>query len=80
MKGWTDVEAGLLMSIAQKSREAGGAHAAEKVAQFFNGASFKEIPLLFEDPQRISINLKVANKIGFEVDDSMFEIADEVFN
>ncbi len=72
------VEQGLLMSISESSANVKKFHA-DTIAKILNGARPGDLKQVFESPNRIVLNLKNAEKIGFHVPDSAFDIADEVF-
>ncbi|MCP4690455.1 MAG: ABC transporter substrate-binding protein [Desulfobacterales bacterium] len=72
------VKQGLMMSISESSGEVVKFHA-DTMAKILNGARPGELKQVFESPNRIVLNMKNAEKIGFNVPDSAFDIADEVY-
>lgn len=77
--GTDQVKYGLLMSIAQTTRKFEGKKVAQKMAQVFNGAKPRELDQEVDEPQRIAINMKTAELIGFEVPIDTLEIVDETY-
>ncbi|MDM8525106.1 ABC transporter substrate binding protein [Desulfococcaceae bacterium HSG8] len=74
------VKHGVLMSISTADFKYIGRFQAKVIAKILNGARPGDIPQLFESPQRIVINMKTAQMIGFEVPTEALKIADEFYN
>ncbi len=79
MAGSREVEAGLLMSIAQADLSHVGLFHAETIARVFNGASPRELSQLWVDPPKIALNLLTARRIGFDPPVDILLAADEVY-
>ncbi|SLM30596.1 ABC-type uncharacterized transport system, periplasmic component [Desulfamplus magnetovallimortis] len=78
--GSEEVKYGLLMSISQAEFKYVGEYHAEIMAKFFNGAKMRELSQLFEEPSKIAINLKTAEKIGYDPPVDILSAADEIYN
>jgi len=77
--GSKDVKYGVLMSVSNAGFKYIAKFHAETIAKIFNGAKAKDIPLLFESPQRIAINLKTAEMIKYTPPSDILALADEIF-
>jgi len=79
-QGTHDVKAGVLLSLSLSSRHtAFGQFHAETIAKIFNGARPRDLPLQYEEPMRVSINIATARLIGFSPPPEIFAMADEIF-
>ena len=76
--GTAEVEKGVLLSIATAGYKYEAEYQTKKIAQIFNGAKPRDLPILFEDPSRIAINLNTARQIGFDPPMDILEAADEI--
>jgi len=79
MAGSSEVEKGILMSIAQADLSHVGLFHAETIARVFNGAKPRELSQLWVDPPKIALNLSTARKIGFDPPVDILLAADEVY-
>lgn len=70
------VKYGFLMSISQTNFDYVGRFHAKTIAKIFNGAKPRDLNQIFEDPTRISINLKTAKIIGYDPPLDVMSIAD----
>ena len=77
--GSREVEAGLLMSIAQADLSHVGLFHAETIARVLNGALPRELSQLWVDPPKIALNLSTARRIGFDPPVDILLAADEVY-
>ena len=77
--GSMEVRWGLLLSIATADSKYVAQYHARKIAQILNGAEPRKLPILFEDPPKIAINLQTASTIGFDPPVDILSAADEVF-
>lgn len=78
--GSAEVKAGLLLSLSQAGFKYVGNFEAQNIAQILNGAKPNQITQLFEEPPKISVNLKTAEIIGFDPPIVMLGAADEIFH
>ncbi|ALG68464.1 ABC transporter substrate binding protein [Beggiatoa leptomitoformis] len=78
-QGSSQVQAGVLLSMASPGFQDVGRFYAATIAKIFNGAKPRELSQIFEDPIRIAINMATANLIGFEPPIVIFGIADEIY-
>ena len=78
--GSNEVKSGFLLSISRSGgfRPAGRFFAAT-AAQIFNGAKPRQLNQVFEEAQKIAINLKTAEIIGFYLHADILAAADEIF-
>ena len=60
-----EVKSGVLMSMAQPNFYAQAQFHAEIFARILHGASPRSLPMIFEEPQEIAVNLETARRIGF---------------
>jgi len=81
-KGPSEVERGLLMSIAKGGHKSVGLFQAKTMAQAFNGAKLRQREQLHESPPQIVFNQKTAEIIKWDVPAALdiLEIADSVFS
>lgn len=77
--GINEVRYGFLMSVAQGEFRAVGNFCAQTIAKVFNGAKPRQLNQIFENPQKIAINQKTADIIGFVLSMDLAEIIDESF-
>ncbi|EIJ43194.1 ABC-type uncharacterized transport system, periplasmic component [Beggiatoa alba B18LD] len=78
-QGSSQVQAGILMSMASTGFQDVGRFYAATIAKIFNGAKPRELNQIFEDPIRIAINMATANRIDYEPPIVIFGIADEIY-
>ncbi len=79
MAGSTEVKKGFLMSISQANLKYVGLYYAGVIAKIFNGAEPGDIDQIFEDPQKLAINVKTAQIIVYDPPLKVLEIADEIY-
>ena len=79
MAGSSQVEGGLLMSLAQADIAHVGLFHAETIARIFNGAQPRQLSQLWVDPPKIALNLSTARRIGFDPPVDILLAADEVY-
>ena len=77
--GSLEVKRGALLSIATAGFKYVAKYHAMKIAKILNGAKPRKLPILFEDPPKIAINLETASKIGFDPPVDILSAADEVY-
>jgi len=77
--GSVEVRNGALLSIATSGFKYVAEYHAKKIARILNGANPRSLPILFEDPAKIAINLKTCQKIGFDPPVDILGAADEIF-
>ncbi|MFH0785609.1 MAG: ABC transporter substrate binding protein [Pseudomonadota bacterium] len=77
--GSIEVEKGALLSIATSGFKFVAKYHVESIAKILNGAKPRDLPMLFEDPPKIALNLKTAIKIGFDPPVDILAAADEIF-
>jgi ABC-type uncharacterized transport system substrate-binding protein len=78
-RGPEEVRHGVLLSVSRGGFQAVGKYHARIMAQIFNGARPGALNQVFEDPQRIVINLKTADAIGFMIPRGLLQVADEIY-
>ncbi|MBK5245961.1 MAG: hypothetical protein JJE49_01655 [Peptostreptococcaceae bacterium] len=78
--GAVEVENGALMSITVADFKNTGRFGADKIAKLFNGESLRTISQVFESTPQIIINLKSADKIGYNVPFEVLLAADEIYS
>lgn len=78
--GTVEVRNGALLSIATSGFKYVAEYHARKIAQILNGANPRSLPILFEDPSKIAINLKTCMMIGFDPPVDILGAADEIFS
>ena len=78
--GSTEVKSGFLLSI---SRSGGfkpvGRFIAATAAKILNGANPRQLNQNYEEAQKIAINLKTAETIGFDIHAAILAAADEIY-
>jgi ABC-type uncharacterized transport system substrate-binding protein len=77
--GSVEVRNGVLLSIATSGFKYVAEYHAKKIARILNGAKPRSLPILFEDPAKIAINLKTCQEIGFDPPVDILGAADEIF-
>ena len=77
--GSDEVKYGFLLSISLADWKYVGQYYAETFAKIFNGAKPRQLDQIFEDPQKIAINLKTAEIIGFDPPVDVLVTADEFY-
>lgn len=77
--GSVEVRKGALLSIATSGFKYVAEYHAKKIARVLNGAKPRSLPILFEDPAKIAINLKTCQEIGFDPPVDILGAADEIF-
>lgn len=77
--GSVEVRNGVLLSIATSGFKYVAEYHAKKIAGILNGAKPRSLPILFEDPAKIAINLKTCQEIGFDPPVDILGAADEIF-
>lgn len=78
--GATEVRYGVLASLSQSGYKYFGDFHAQTMAKIFNGASPNELSQIFKEPPRMAINLKTAEKIGFNPPLLLLGASDEIYN
>jgi len=78
-KGQSEVERGLLMSIAKPGYKYVGLFQAKTMAKAFNGAKLRQLEQIHESPPKIAINLQTAEIIEWDVPVEMLGIADAIY-
>ena len=73
------VKLGALMSISRSKFKDVGEFHARTAGQIFNGAKPGELPMLYEDPTKLALNLETANRIGYTPPVEVLVAADEIF-
>ena len=79
MLGAEEVEAGILMSMAQADYSYIGLFHAETIARVFNGAKPRQLTQIWADPKKIVLNLKTTRIIGFDPPVDVLLAGDEVY-
>ncbi len=77
--GSSEVKMGILASLSQAGFKYVGQFHAETFAKVFNGAKPRDLDQIFEEPKKISINLKTAVAIGYDPPVDVLGAADEIF-
>lgn len=82
--GSTDVRYGFLMGFQSSDSLVGympvGRFYAETIAKIFNGAKPGNLNQIFEDPMKLTMNLKTAERIGYQPPPELLEIMSETYN
>ncbi len=73
------VKYGILMGAVRKTYMADGMFYAETFAKILNGAKPRDLPLEFESPLKIAINLETASKIGYHPPIDILASAHELY-
>lgn len=79
MRGSEEVRRGVLFSISRKDFKEAGRFHAKVMATVFNGVCPRNITQVFIDPVKISVNLKTAEIIGFDIPGTILNAADEIY-
>lgn len=79
MAGSDEVRHGVLLSIAQAGFKYVGDFHAKTIAKILNGATPRLLTQVFEAPPKIAINLKTAERIGFDPPVDILMAADEIY-
>lgn len=79
MAGSDEVRHGVLLSIAQAGFKYVGDFHAKTIAKILGGASPRKLTQVFEAPPKIAINLKTAERIGFDPPVDILLAADEIY-
>ena len=74
------VRKGVLMGNAETVYQPVGLYYAKIIASILNGASPGDLPLVFNDPLRLAINMKTAKMIGYAPTKEIMQVTDEVYN
>jgi hypothetical protein len=78
-RGTEEVKHGVMLSTSAAGSKYVGRFHSEAIAKIFNGAKPRDLGQIFEDPPRISINLKTASIIGYDPAVDVLGFSDEVF-
>ena len=73
------VQNGVLMGNSETVYQPVGLFYAKIIANIFNGASPGDLPLVFNDPLRLAINMKTAKMIGYAPAEEIMQATDEVY-
>ncbi|WP_211091457.1 ABC transporter substrate-binding protein [Pseudothauera rhizosphaerae] len=79
MLGETEVKRGVLMSVAQGNYVYVGHFHAETIARIFNGARPRALTQEWLAPAKIALNLKVAERIGYNPPVDILLACDEIY-
>ena len=77
--GSEEVKYGFMLSIAQAGFQPVGEFYAKTMGAILNGAMPRELKQIFEEPSKIAINLKTADKIGILPSIDILSVADELY-
>lgn len=77
--GSEEVRLGVLFSMAQAEARYVGEFHAQAIAKVLDGAKPRSLPMLFEEPPKIALNLQTAETIGFDPPVLILMAADEIF-
>lgn len=80
MLGSAEVRRGVLLSMAQAGYLPVGLFHAETMARIFHGAKPRELSQVWLSPAEIAINLKTAERIGFDPPIDILLASDEVYD
>lgn len=80
MLGSSEVQRGVLMSIAQADFSHVGMFHAETIARILNGASPRALPQEWSAPPKIALNLAAAERIGFDPPVDLLLAGDEIYD
>jgi len=78
-RGSKEVKHGALLSLARAGFKFISKFHAETIAKIFNGAKPSDLEQVFEDPPRIAINLKAAEKTAYTPPIEVLNAADEIY-
>lgn len=73
------VKLGALMSISQTQFKYVGEFHAKMAGKIFNGAQAGDLPMIFEDPAKLLLNLETANRIGYTPTAEVLVATDKIF-
>ena len=73
------VKLGALMSISQSNFKHVGEFHAQTAGKIFNGAKAGDLPMIFEDPSKLILNLETASRVGYTPSVEVLVAADQVF-
>lgn len=79
MLGASDVERGILLSLAQANMSYVGLFHAEVIGRILNGATPRDLDQVWIDPAKIALNLGTARLIGFDPPIDILLAADDVY-
>lgn len=79
MLGESEVRRGALMSVAQGNYTYVGHFHAEVIARIFNGARPGDLPQVWLAPAKIALNLKTAERIGYDPPVDILMASDEIY-
>ncbi|KPQ06109.1 MAG: putative ABC transport system substrate-binding protein [Rhodobacteraceae bacterium HLUCCA12] len=79
MLGSSEVQRGVLMSIAQADFSHVGMFHAQTIARIFNGASPRALPQEWSAPPKIALNLAAAERIGYDPPVDLLLASDEIY-
>ena len=74
-----EVSHGVLLSISLADFSYVGDFYAATIAKIFNGATPRNLSQIFQNPPKIAINLKTAQRIGYDPSVDIVGAADEIF-
>jgi len=80
-QGSLEVKHGALMGITlgeEAFRKIGLFHA-KVAASAFNGVNVGELPLIFEDPRAVAVNMETARRIGYKVPPGLLLVAEDIY-
>lgn len=80
MLGSSEVQRGVLMSIAQADFSYVGDFHAETIARILNGASPQALTQRWSAPPKIALNLAAAERIGFDPPVDLLLASDEIYD
>jgi ABC-type uncharacterized transport system substrate-binding protein len=78
--GEQEVKSGFLFSLSRSGFRYVAEHNAIVIGKIFNGVPPGAIPLIFEEPLKLAINLKSAKIVGFNPPLLLLGAADEIYN
>lgn len=78
--GTREVKHGALLSVHRRDFSGVGRFGAEAIDSVFKGVSPRSLSQIYGDTPMIAINLKVAEKIGYQVPFEVLLVSDEIFN
>lgn len=77
--GSKEVQAGLLMSISQASFSYVGDFTAKIIMRIMKGEEPGSLPMVFEDPPSIAINMSTAKRIDYDIPVDVLSASDQIF-
>jgi len=72
------VKQGVLFSVERDWQGLGRFHA-DIMAKIFNGAKPRDLPMIYEETNKLAINLKTAEMIGFKPDEELMSLVSNVY-